>query len=58
MLWVLGAAFGAGAIWPGGTGRLGGTAVPSFGVEEGVVGLADWARTAPEAPRLAATTMA
>ena len=57
MLGVLGAALGAGAAWPGGTGRFGCTAVASFGVVDGVVGLADWAQ-APLPPRLAATTTA
>ncbi|WYX25266.1 hypothetical protein WJ969_05280 [Achromobacter xylosoxidans] len=57
MLCVLGVAFGAGAAWPGGTGRFGCTAVPSFGVVDGAVGLADCAQ-AEEPPRLAATTTA
>ncbi|MNV85471.1 hypothetical protein D3C71_1794350 [compost metagenome] len=38
---------GAGAIWPAGSGRLGGAAVVSFGVLDGDVEGAVWAITVP-----------
>ncbi|MDR6599719.1 hypothetical protein J2732_000702 [Achromobacter deleyi] len=53
-----GVALGAGAICPGGKGRFGWAAEASFGVEDGVVGLADWASAAPADVRPARSTKA